>query len=69
MVRYFVIGGRQGGKTAVIVRAAVSRSKETGMPVAVTSEFTKFRILEEAARQGVVIPDPIVVKPNIMPSR
>ena len=66
---YYVIGGRRGGKCLACVRAAVKRSAETGMPVAVTSDLTKNRIMEEAARQGVTIPEPVVVKPNTKPQK
>lgn len=38
---YYVIGGRQSGKTIILARKAVKRSIETGAPVAVTSELTK----------------------------
>lgn len=40
----------------------MKRSLEQGLPVAVTSELTKDRIIREAARQGVTIPEPVVVK-------
>lgn len=65
---YYVIGGR-GGKSLACARAAVKNSAKTGMPVAVTSDLTKNRIVEEAAKQGVTIPEPVVVKPNIKPQR
>ena len=46
----------------VVARTAVKRCLEQGLPVVVTSELTKDRILHEAARQGVTIPEPVVVK-------
>ena len=58
----YVIGGRRSRKTIVLVRKAVENSLETGMPAAVTSDLTMRRILEEASRQGVAIPEPVVVK-------
>lgn len=61
MGNYYVIGGR-GGKSLALAREAVRRSLEQGLPVAVTSELTKDRIIREAARQGVTIPEPVVVK-------
>lgn len=66
---YYVIGGRQGGKTATLARKAAESSVKTGMPVAVTSELTKHRILEEASRQGVTIPEPIVLKLETKPAK
>ena len=65
---FYVIGGR-GGKSLACAREAVKRSVETGMPVAVTSLFTKNRILEVADRMGVQIPEPVVVRPNDKPKR
>lgn len=70
MGKYVVIGGGpRSGKTIAVTRAAVQRSIETGMPVAVISEFAKQRILDEAARQGVQIPEPVIVKPYTKPER
>ena len=66
---YYVIGGRQSGKTIILARKAVKISIETGAPVAVTSELTKQRILEEASRQGVAIPEPIVLKLETKPAK
>ena len=54
-------GGRTGGKTLLVLQAAVRRSLEQGLPVAVTSENTKDMILQAAAGQGVEIPEPVVV--------
>ena len=63
----YVIGGR-GGKLRACVRVAVRRCVDKGIPIAVNSELTKYRIMEEAARQGVHIPAPVVVKPRIVPA-
>lgn len=65
----YVIGGRQSRKTMALAWKAVKRSIETGAPVAVTSELTKHRILEEASRQGVAIPEPIVLKLETKPAK
>lgn len=65
----YAIGGRQSGKTATLVKMAVKDSVKTGKPVAVTSELTKQRILEEASRQGVTIPEPIVLKLETKPAK
>lgn len=65
---FFVIGGR-GGNLLTCVRVAVRQCVDKGMPIAVTSELTKYRIMEEATRQGVHIPTPVVVKPRIVPAR
>ena len=64
---FYVIG--RGGKGLACARAAVKRSVETGLPVAVTCDFTKYRLLEVADRMGVQIPEPVVVKPNDKPER
>lgn len=69
MGKYYVIGGRVPGKEAALIRAAVQRSVEEGKPVAVTSDLTKYRILEEAARRGTQIPEPVVIKPCEKPRR
>lgn len=66
---FYVIDGRRGGKGLACARAAVKRSTETGLPVAVTCEFTKARILEVADRMGVKIPEPVVVKPGVKPEK
>lgn len=65
----FYVIGRRGGKGLACARASVKKSAETGMPVAVTDEFTKDRLLEVADRMGVQIPEPVVVRPNDKPER
>lgn len=60
MGNYCVFGGR-GGKNYLLAQDAVRRSLEQGRPLAVTSEKTKDMILQVAARQGVEIPEPVVV--------
>ena len=64
---FFVIGGR-GGKMLTCIRVAVRMCVDKGMPIAVNSELTKYRIMEEAAKQGVHIPEPVVAKPKIKPA-
>lgn len=51
----------RSGKTLAAVRSIVKWSSGTGQAVAVFSEDTKALALEEAARQGVTIPEPVVV--------
>ena len=56
-------------KLPPLPKKAVKNSVKTGKPVAVASELTKHRILEEASRQGVAIPEPIVLKLETKPAK
>lgn len=60
MAEYW-IGGQRSGKSLAAAQHIVKWCAGTGQGVAVFSEAEKDRILEEAARQGVDIPDPVVI--------
>lgn len=58
----YVQVANRSGKSLQVVQEAVKRSAETGQAVAVFTEVERLRILEEAARQGVQIPEPVIIK-------
>lgn len=51
----------RGGKSLAMARHVVQWCAGTGQGVAVFSEEAKNRIMEEAARQGVQIQEPVVL--------
>lgn len=69
MADIYVQVANRSGKSLQVAQEAVKRSAETGQAVAVFTEMERQRILEEAARQGVQIPEPIVIKKRKEPVR
>lgn len=55
------IGGQRSGKSLAAAQNIVKWCAGTGQGVAVFSEAEKDRIMAEAARQGVDIPEPVVI--------
>lgn len=69
MADVYVQIANRSGKSLQVAKEAVKWSAETGLAVAVFTEVERKRILEEAARQEVQVPEPVIIKKRKEPVR